>query len=460
MNYRCSACPSMNACLAHDGPVTARVLLIGEAPGKDENKKGRIFIGKTGQEVDQQYLPLASLRRDDVCMVNAIGCLPTTAGGKLDPTRAKDIELLTICASERLLPFIESQTFEVLVPMGRFATMAVCGPNVDLEMQHGIPCPSVLGIPAFPMYHPALGIHEPKKMVHLRYDWDRLKRFLRGKLQLPTDHYVHVDYQEVTDANEIDGLSLTDPLGMDTESIRGGSPYCFTYSSSPGMGRLVRASRPDLCRRFQHHLSKRTGRIIFHNWLYDSAVMEQMGIHIPHPLLVDTMAEAYHIGILPQGLKTAAYRELGMQMQDFDDVVAPHSKLLVLDYYRRMQEVTWPKPAEEVKWDDKTQLYKLYKPQTMNTKLKRFFTDYGKNRDKDVFNMMEENWAEHQPMIEETMGEPYPGKCISHVPFEQALYYACRDADATRRYYLDVIQPMQRMVRRASSERWRDAVAV
>lgn len=456
---RCSACPGTHACLGPDGPHDADILFIGEAPGKDENRRGRVFIGKTGQEVDRQYLPLAGLRRDAACFINAISCLPNTVGGKLDPTRTKDVDLLVSCASERLAPFILSMpNLKLIVPMGRFATMAVCPPSVNLELQHGMPCDSEFGVPAFPMYHPALGIHEPKKMVHLRCDWDRLRRYVRGKLTLPTDAYDDPDYHEVTDAEEIRAIPPTATLGADTESKRGGDPYCLTLSAAAGTGLLIRADNRPVLTAVQELLDGLLGRIAFHNWLYDYKVVARLGLRMPHRRLVDTMAEAYHLGLLPQGLKDAAFRELGMAMEDFEEVVSPYSKTLVLAYYQRMQERTWAKPEAELKWDDKTQLYKLYQPQSLNTKLKRFFTDYKKNPDKDVFKMMEENWAEWQPMIEEEMGELYPGMCISHAPFDVALYYACRDSDATRRYYLDVILPVTRMVRKFSPERWRDAV--
>lgn len=456
MITRCSLCPMVNVPIPPDGPEHADILFIGEAPGKDEDLQarkfapGRPFIGKTGEEVDRHYLPLAGLRRPSVMFHNAICCLPASTGGKLDPTSKKDRALLEACASHSLYPLIERMQPKLLVPLGSFACRAVC-PDVHLELGHGIPTQTPWGIPAFPMYHPALGIHEPKKMLYIRTDWHRLRGYLDGSLLLPTDDYPEPDYQEVTHVEELE-LDPTLPLAGDTESTRRREPYCLTYSQHPGSGRLIRASRRDLLTEFQHRLEHWESEILFHNWLYDEPVTIAMGLRFPHKLMVDTMARVFHLGNLPQGLKALALRELGMTMEDFEDVVTPYSTERVMDYYRMAAQQDWPKPEEQVVIDEKTGLWKLYKPQGMNTKFKRFFTDCRKNPEKDIFSIWDA-WPQQQ--IEAVCGE-WPGLCISHVPFEKTLFYACRDADATLRLW-PILQKMARVVRRLSQENWRTA---
>lgn len=455
---RCSLCPGVNHCIPPDGPADADLMFIGEAPGYQEQhaKVPRVFIGKTGDEVNRHYLPLAGLRRDGVVFTNAIRCLPISSGGKLDASRAKDMALLQSCAERHLFPSIERRGHlpQLLIPLGAFACRAVC-PDIDLELQHGIPVMTAWGIPAFPMYHPALGIHEPKKMLHIRTDWQRLKEYLHGTLQIAEDIYESPDYQEIHTCAELRELDPSLPLAGDTESTRNREPFCLTYSQRAGQARLIRASRHDLLRELGQILTQWRAPILFHNWLYDWPVTEAMGLRFPHKLMVDTMARVFHLGNLPQGLKALAYRELGMTMQDFDDVVTPYSSQNVLFYYELARSMDWPKPEEELVQDDKTGLWKLYKPQSMNTKLKRFFTDYGKNPEKDIFAMWTDNWVEQQAMIEAECG-PWPGKCISHVPFDKVLYYACRDADALRRLW-PRIQHMNARVRHVSQEHWRAA---
>lgn len=451
----------MNHCIGPDGPDHADYLFVGEAPGAKENagRPPTIFIGPTGQEVNQHYLPLAGLQRGrNVVFTNAIWCLPDSAGGKLDATKPKDLALLESCTATNLYPLIERLRPKVIIPLGALACRAVLPEwELGLELGHGIPADSPFGFKTFPMYHPALGIYEPKKMLHIRNDWIRLGHYLRGTLQTPVDEFEGVeDYHEVTDASELAEIDPSAPMGCDTESTRGGDPYCLTLSQQPGSGLLIRASRPDLLERFQQSLDEHRGVILFHNWFYDWAVTEAMGLVFPTRQVVDTMARVFHLGNLPQGLKALSRRELGMDMQDFDDLVTPYSSANVLHYYSIARATDFPKPEERMEIDDKTGLWKLKKPQGMNTKLKRFFTDYGKAPNtKDVFIMWEKNWVAEQAMIEAECG-PYPGKCISHVPFQKVLHYACRDADALIRLW-PLLKRMRANVRRLPQHNWRAA---
>lgn len=232
-------------------------------------------------------------------------------------------------------------------------------------------------------------------------------------------------------------------------------PYCLTYSQKPGTGRLIRAERADLLRVLQSKLDSWMAEILFHNWFYDWAVVEEMKLQFPIKRIVDTMSRVFHLGNLPQGLKALSRRELGMEMEDFDDLVTPYSRANVLHYYEIARATDFPKPDERMEIDDKTGLWKLKKPQGMNTKLKRFFTDIAKKPEKDVFGMFEDNWEAEQSMIEEACG-PYPGKCISHVPFDKMLHYACRDADALIRVR-PLLKRMRANVRKKPQHQWRTA---
>jgi len=454
---RCALCPNVNCQIPPHGPKQrGGLLFVFEAPGNQEDKNARRhppgipLVGKTGQEVDEHYLPLAGLRRLEVTCHNAISCLPISAGGKLDPTADRDLSLLQSCAETNLYPLIERMEPSLIIPCGNISCRAIFGEAFDLELRHGIPTESPWG-PTFPMYHPALGLHEPKKMLHVRTDWDRLRKYLRGRLVVPVDPYAGIeDYAEVTDAAEIRLLDPTLPLACDTESGREG-PFCLTYSQFPGTGRLIRADRRDLLDTLSRILRTWHSPILFHNWLYDWAVTDTMGVEFPYRLLVDTMAEVYRLGNLPQGLKALAFRELGMTMQDFDDVVTPHSTKKVLEYYEQASWEDWPTPEPQMVLDEEGR-WKTYRPQSMRTKFKRFFTDYRKSPDtKDVFKSWD-NWEDQHAVIESVLGL-WPGKDIRHAPFEEVLFYACRDSDALGRLW-PILKRMRTLVRRYSQESW------
>ena len=79
---RCPLCPGKHNCIGPDGPRGSKILLVGEAPGKNEDTKKRVFVGKTGDELDRGYLPLAHLRRENIRIINSIACLPDKPDGK------------------------------------------------------------------------------------------------------------------------------------------------------------------------------------------------------------------------------------------------------------------------------------------------------------------------------------------------------------------------------------------
>ncbi len=460
MSERCPACPGKYHCIGGSGPECNNYgTWIGEAPGPREDQKREVFVGPTGREVNEHYMPLSGIRRPQVRMINAIRCYPDTPKHKLKMDKQPHVDLLKSCADHFLYPELARSKPKLLIPMGAFACRAL-SPFIDLDMHHGQPFETKYGT-AFPMWHPAGGIHEPKKMLHIRTDWARLRKMMDGTLTLPTDAYPDPDYQECESVKDVDdyltGYSLG-PMADDTETrcynACGGRPHCITFSVRPGSGRLIRVENRVALDRYQQWLDVWKGPILFHNWLFDGEVVEEMGLDFPYANVIDTMVKVFHLGNLPQGLKALAWRELGMKMQDFDDLVTPFSREIVLDYYRNAMGEEWSKPAEQLlRTDDGG--WKKYKPHGFRTKLKTFWTYFAKNADKDVFEAWTDNWTMHHAEVEEKMGK-WHGKCITHAPFEKQLYYACRDADATLRLW-PIIRHMERRVRRAPQEQWRDA---
>lgn len=428
-------------------------LYVGEAPGINENNQQQVFVGKTGQEMDRHYMPLAGQRRENSRVINAISCLPDTSGHKLDSKDKRHIALLESCAQTNLYPEIRQSQPTLIVAMGAFANKAL-DPNIVLDLHHGIPIATDWGT-VFPMFHPAGGIHEPKKMLTIRNDWIRLRKYFQGTLEIYDDAYPDPDYAEAT-GEDIESIDPALDMACDTEYSRSVGPFCLTYSQCPGTARLIRADRHDLLSAFQSKLSRWKGLIYFHNWLYDWKVVEEIGLEFPINRMRDTMVMSFHLGNMPQGLKPLAYRELGMIMMDYEDLVLPYSKPHVFDYYRAAYGEVWPTPEPYLNQDENTGKWKMKKPNNFKSKLKRFFTDFAKDpENKDVFKMWTENWIEHQSMMEERLG-PWPGSDIAHVPFDEALYYACRDADAGLRLKT-VLRNMRSKVRKLSQDKWRTA---
>lgn len=72
---RCDLAPGRTQVVIGAGSHTARVVFIGEAPGAQEDRTGRPFVGRAGQLLDR-LLASISLDRDDIFITNIVACRP------------------------------------------------------------------------------------------------------------------------------------------------------------------------------------------------------------------------------------------------------------------------------------------------------------------------------------------------------------------------------------------------
>ena len=177
----CPGCPRKYRPLPGDGPQPARFLAIAERPGFNENKIGRVLVGKAGQEQDETYFPLAGLRRRDVRCTNAVQCWA-------DSNRTPNAKEILACASHHLPQEIRDTQPEVIFLLGS-SPCTLC-PGIRLDMHHGRPqhtskVGDLFGWQGWivPCYHPALGLHEGKWMTSLLEDWAYIGDFLRGEVE-------------------------------------------------------------------------------------------------------------------------------------------------------------------------------------------------------------------------------------------------------------------------------------
>lgn len=413
---RCPDCPRTHDPIAGHGPRDAEVVCIGEAPGKDEVKGSIPFIGKAGREFNEHYLPLASLSRSEVFVCNSVSCFWATSGDAPPP------KLIESCSNFHVRRYLEEINPRIVVTMGGVATSLI-QPRVELDLQHGIPITaSICGWrgPVMPVWHPALGLHKTSRIRDTREDFRSLKSWLSGTLTIPRDRYPNAVREEIADSAILEWLLEGDTIAIDTELAPSG-PWCLTFATRGAEGYMLRPGHdPDLLRRFAAAIENKT--VVMHNSLFDVAVLRRMGVHVRWDQVRDTMMMAYHRG-LPIGLKTLAYRLLGMKMKSYEDLVMPYSTMRALDYLLGATCHDWPKPdkvMENGKWKQ---------PHGMSTKLKRLFTDADKG-EVDVFKRWD-NWGDQERYMLETKLGKFPKPSIEYAPFDEALEYATNDARAT-----------------------------
>lgn len=152
------------------GNPHARILIVGEAPGKNEDLQGVPFVGAAGQKLND-LLAIADLDRDrDVYIANVLKCRPPS---NRDP-RPEEIQACT--------PFLREQTRtidpEFIVTLGNFSTKFILKTQVGITRLHGHM--QMAGkFKVFPIFHPAAAIYDRTKQQALEDDFRELGRLIK-----------------------------------------------------------------------------------------------------------------------------------------------------------------------------------------------------------------------------------------------------------------------------------------
>jgi DNA polymerase len=155
-----------------DGAPGARVMLVGEAPGGDEDRIGRPFVGRAGQLLDRM-LAAIGLDRTQVYIANVV---PWRPPGNRTPTPQET----SVC-----LPFVRRQIAlaapRLLVCLGGSATQTLLGLKDGITRSRGVWRDYVgeegAPIPALAMFHPAYLLRQPAAK---RQAWADLRKLARA----------------------------------------------------------------------------------------------------------------------------------------------------------------------------------------------------------------------------------------------------------------------------------------
>jgi DNA polymerase len=168
---------ALSLCFA-DGNPQARVMLIGEAPGAEEDRQGKPFVGASGKLLDRM-LATIGLDRRSVYITNVIYWRPP---GNRSPTQAE------IAACQ---PFLERQIAllepDLIVFVGGIAARALLGVNEGVTKLRGrrfsYVTPDGSSIPAMVMFHPAYLLRQPaqkrlawRDLLAIRSQLDAIQR--------------------------------------------------------------------------------------------------------------------------------------------------------------------------------------------------------------------------------------------------------------------------------------------
>ncbi len=159
-----------------DGNRQTRVMVIGEAPGRDEDIEGKPFVGRSGQLLDTMLAAIglsrnASLRQDAVYITNV---LPWRPPQNRDPS-TDEIMLM----KPFLLRHIELIAPEFLLLLGNTAAKTLLQTETGITRLRG-EWHEVAGIPALPSFHPAALLRNPAQKKAAWADFLALRVKLDG----------------------------------------------------------------------------------------------------------------------------------------------------------------------------------------------------------------------------------------------------------------------------------------
>ena len=145
------------------GAADADIMIIGEAPGYNEDKQGLPFVGAAGG-VLTDLLAGIGLRREDVYITNMVKCRPPS---NRDPQPAE----MSACADylDEQIALIDPK---VIVTLGRFS-FGKFFPGKSISRERGKPR-MWNGRMIYPMYHPAATLHNPRLRPALESDFRNL----------------------------------------------------------------------------------------------------------------------------------------------------------------------------------------------------------------------------------------------------------------------------------------------
>jgi DNA polymerase len=152
------------------GNPQASLVLVGEAPGREEDEKGEPFVGEAGRLLDRILFAMG-MQRDEVYICNVLKCRPPNN---------RNPEAGEIASCE---PFLIRQLAairpQVIVALGLFAVQTLLRSKVPISRVRGT-WQQYQGIPLMPTYHPAYLLRNPNGKREVWADMRQVVERLRS----------------------------------------------------------------------------------------------------------------------------------------------------------------------------------------------------------------------------------------------------------------------------------------
>ena len=164
---RCKLWPGRTHLVFGVGNPKAKLMFIGEGPGRDEDLQGEPFVGRAGQLLTDIITKGMGLRREEVYIANVVKCRPPE-------NRNPESDEVASCE-----PFLKKQIDlvrpKIIVALGKFAVQTLLQSKAPITKLRG-QWHSYHGIKLMPTFHPAYLLRNPadKKLV-----WEDIKKVIQ-----------------------------------------------------------------------------------------------------------------------------------------------------------------------------------------------------------------------------------------------------------------------------------------
>jgi uracil-DNA glycosylase len=166
---RCGLHATRSTVVFGEGDPAAEVVVVGEAPGQEEDRTGRPFVGRAGRLLDL-LLMTAGFPREKVYICNVLKCRPPN---NRDPLADE----VAACTSTLLHGQLEAIAPRVLLAVGKFAAQALLSSEESIGRLRGV-THTYMGTPLIVTYHPAYLLRSPQMTRVAWQDFQLLRKVL------------------------------------------------------------------------------------------------------------------------------------------------------------------------------------------------------------------------------------------------------------------------------------------
>ena len=165
---RCRLCQGRKSIVFGVGSARADLVIVGEAPGRDEDIQGEPFVGRAGQLLNRMLVAIG-LSREEVYICNVIKCRP--------PENRNPLPDEVISCEPFLVRQLRSIQPKAILALGKFAAQTLLRTEEKISKIRG-QFREYQGIPVMPTYHPAYLLRNPGQRRPVWEDLQKVQKLL------------------------------------------------------------------------------------------------------------------------------------------------------------------------------------------------------------------------------------------------------------------------------------------